>query len=116
MFLFAPSGISSSAPVRLAAVGISIVVLAISGLLGTSLTSPNVAASPAYYSTEVGERWFVWLESNLTVTLNTASRIAVASARSQRRVHLLAGEAVFRASRMSQGSEYRFSCGRRVHR
>jgi transmembrane sensor len=103
MFFFAPSGISSPARVRFAAVGVSIVVLTIAGVLGTSLTSPNTAASPAYYSTQIGERWFVWLESDLTVTLNTASQIAVDSVRSQRRVHLLAGEAVFRARRMSQG-------------
>jgi transmembrane sensor len=103
MFFFAPGGRSSPALVRLAAVGVSTVVLTIAGLLGTSLTSPNIAASPAYYSTQIGERWFVWLESNLTVTLNTASRIAVDFARSQRRVRLLSGEAVFRASRLSRG-------------
>jgi ferric-dicitrate binding protein FerR (iron transport regulator) len=104
MFLFAPRSISSPTLVRLvSAVGVSIVVLTIAGLLATSMTSPNIAAGRTYYSTQSGERSFVWLERNLMVTLNSVSRISVEFEGKQRRVNLLSGEAVLRASRKSRG-------------
>ena len=85
------------------AVGTSLVVLTVTSLLGISLNPRKAATRPIYYSTQTGESLFIWLEPDLTVTLNAASRIAVDFAEHQRRVRLLSGEALFRDDRQSRG-------------
>jgi len=80
-----------------------IAVVTIASILTLYLTAQNTAVGRTYYSTQIGERMFVLLEDNLTVSLNTASHIAVDFAGHQHRVHLLSGEVVFRANQTSRG-------------
>src|SRR5882757_3220027 len=82
---------------RLAAiVAGSMVTATFAGILDASLTVPHIAAGRTEYSTQTGERSFVRLENNSTVSLNTATRIAVDSVSNRQRMYLLAGEAVIR--------------------
>ena len=82
---------------RLAAVVAgSAVVATFAAVLETSLTVPHIAAGRTEYSTQTGERSFIGLENNSTVTMNTATRMAVDLAGNQQRMYLLAGEAVVR--------------------
>lgn len=85
---------------RLAAiVGGLIAVATFAGVLESSLPVPHIAAARAEYSTRIGERSFLRLENNSTVSLNTATRIAVDSASNRQRMYLLAGEAVIQPGR-----------------
>ena len=61
--------------------------------------SPRLFAFPAvsvYYSTGVGERQIVALPDRSTITLNTASKLAVTYDHHTRIVRLMAGEALFK--------------------
>jgi ferric-dicitrate binding protein FerR (iron transport regulator) len=80
----------------------SIVVLTLAGPLYASLISQDTPRTRTYYATQNDERWFVSLETNLTITMNSSSRIVVHPPGYSRRVDLLSGEALFRANRMSQ--------------
>src|SRR5438270_10949450 len=80
----------------------SAALLVLGMFLQTFMTEPNSASGPTYYSTEVGEHTFVWLENTLTVTVNTASRIVVDPGMYPHRVQLLQGEAAFRAGPTSR--------------
>jgi transmembrane sensor len=96
-------GILSPLLARLAAVVAgSMVVAAFAGILETSLTVPHIAAGRTEYSTQTGERTFIRLEDNSTVSLNTATRIAVDFASNRRRMYLLAGEAVIQPGQTSR--------------
>jgi transmembrane sensor len=88
---------------RLAAVVAgSMVVATFAGVLETSLTVPHIAAGRTEYSTQTGERLFIRLEDNSTVSMNTATRIAVDSASNRQHMYLLAGEAVIQPGRSSR--------------
>ncbi len=88
---------------RLAAiVAGSMVTATFAGILDASLAVPHIAAGRTEYSTQTGERSFVRLENNSTVSMNTATRITVDSASNRQRMHLLAGEAVIRPGRTSR--------------
>ena len=85
-----------------AAVAGSIVVATFAVILEASLAVPHVAAGRSEYSTQTGERSFVRLENNSTVSMNTATRMAVDSATNRQRMYLLAGEVVIRPGRTSR--------------
>src|SRR5256885_11424876 len=88
---------------RIAMVVVGSAVLLLLGIyLQSLLTEPDTADGPTYYSTQTGEHTFVWLEDSLTVTVNTASRIAIDPGKGHR-VHLLQGEAPFRGGPTSRG-------------
>src|SRR5882762_7478346 len=59
-----------------AIVGGLMAVATFAGALETSLAIPHIAAARTEYSTQTGERSFVQLENNSTVSMNTATRIA----------------------------------------
>jgi transmembrane sensor len=63
--------------------------------VGVVLIPRPVTTSSAYYSTAIGERQVITLDDGSTVTLNTASRVAITYDRHTRQVRLLAGEALF---------------------
>jgi transmembrane sensor len=88
---------------RIAAIVAGLIVTAtFAGILDASLTVPHMAAGRTEYSTQTGERSFVQLENNSTVSLNTATHITVDSASDRQRMYLLAGEAVIRPGRTSR--------------
>lgn len=85
-----------------AAVAGSMIVATFAGILETSLTVPHIAAGRTEYSTQTGERSFIRLENNSTVSMNTATRMAVDFVGRQQRMNLLAGEALIRPGRTSR--------------
>jgi len=72
-----------------------LLLLAISLVISSLRSSPQVYSYPVRYSAGIGERRFVPLEDGSTIDLNTRSTVEVDITPHARRVTLLAGEAVF---------------------